>query len=372
MQLFISYSSKDSTSVKPLIRDLEAARHAVWVDQELTGGDSWWREILQQIQQCDVFVLALSNNSLRSKPCMAELNYAEALGLPVVPVQIGPVDRPRLSPIAHIQIIDYRESTPTVGITLVAALQDGAAQRGELPDPPPDPPPIPYEYLMRLSMQIDSPALQHAEQVAIVAQLRDSLEIEEDNDVRADLDTLLRRLRSRLDVTFRVASEIDTVLRQYNTTAAQNSTATPRDNAPAVRPAPAPQPQDGTWTSRPGLMSHQTPPITNQPLQRPRRGSSPSRVPPLTSPPTQLTNEWRSITATALGTLSAISLFLMEVISSSFISIVPIAIISLITGIAGIGLALMAKLRDELLANGAIMISIGWVSLTIILILVDL
>jgi hypothetical protein len=193
----VSYSSKDSTSAKPLIRDLETTRHAIWVDQELTGGESWWREILQQIRQCDVFVLALSNNSLRSKPCMAELDYAEALGLPVVPVQIGSVDRPRLFPIAHIQIIDYRDPTAASAIALVAALQDSAAQRGELPDPLPEPPPIPYEYLMRLSAQIDSHVLQHADQLAIVAQLRDSLEIEEDNDIRVDLGELLRRIRRR-------------------------------------------------------------------------------------------------------------------------------------------------------------------------------
>lgn len=35
MRLFVSYSSKDSTSAKPLIRDLETTRHAVWVDQDV-------------------------------------------------------------------------------------------------------------------------------------------------------------------------------------------------------------------------------------------------------------------------------------------------------------------------------------------------
>ena len=81
---------------------------------------------------------------------------------------------------------------------------------------------------MRLSAQIDSHVLRHADQLAIVAQLRDSLEIEDNDDVRADLGALLRRLRSRPDVTFRVVSEIDALLRQYDNVAAQNSTATPR------------------------------------------------------------------------------------------------------------------------------------------------
>jgi hypothetical protein len=251
MQLFVSYSSKDNTSVKTLIRDLEAARHAVWVDQELTGGDSWWREILQQIRQCDVFVLALSNNSLRSKPCIAELEYARALGLPVVPVQIGPVDSPRLAPIAQIQIIDYRNPTAAVGIALVSALQEGAARRAELPEPLPEPPPIPYEYLMRLSTRLDSPILAPADQVAILAQLRESLEIEEDDGVRADLGALLRRLRSRSDVTYRAASEIDAVLRQYGSTAAPTSTAPP---SPAVSAPqhPATAPPQHPATAPPG------------------------------------------------------------------------------------------------------------------------
>ncbi|MGQ0777648.1 MAG: TIR domain-containing protein [Pseudonocardiales bacterium] len=354
MRLFVSYSSKDSTSAKPLIRDLEAARHAVWVDQELTGGDSWWREILQQIRQCDVFVLALSNNSLRSKPCMAELDYAEALGLPVVPVQIGPVDRPRLSPIAHIQIIDYRDPTAAMAIALVAALQDGAARRGELPDPLPEPlpepPPIPYEYLMRLSAQIDSTVLQHADQLAIVAQLRDSLEIEEDNDIRVDLGELLRRLRSRPDVTFRVASEVDALLHQYDNAAAENSTTASKRATPAPHPPGAP-------TGRPGVASHQMPPTAGRAQQPARHEPSPSRVPPITSLPAPPTNRWRAITALALGILSVITQF-------SFIG--SLAIIGLLTGIIGIVFAIVAKLRKEPLANEALMISIGGTGLFIL------
>lgn len=53
---------------------------------------------------------------------------------------------------------------------------------------------------MRLSTQVGSPVLPHADQLAIMAQLRDSLEIEEDDDVRADLNALLGRLRSRPDL----------------------------------------------------------------------------------------------------------------------------------------------------------------------------
>lgn len=324
MRLFVSYSSKDNASVKPLIRDLEAARHAVWVDQELTGGDSWWREILQQIRQCDVFVLALSNNSLRSKPCIAELEYAEALGLPVVPVQIAPVDRPRLAPIAQIQMIDYCHPTAAAGIALVAALQDGAARRGALPDPLPEPPPIPYEYLMRLSTRIDSPLLQHTDQLAIVAQLRDSLQIEEDDAVQADLGALLRRLRSRSDVTFRAAGEIDALLQQYDGTAKHDGTARSTSVAPPSQPATAPNQPMGSPAAWPAGPSHQP--------DRP-----PSLIPPVTAPPTQPVGQQVAIWGIVLGAVGLLIPFV---------------------GMGGIVCAIVAKSRKQPLADTALAISI--------------
>jgi len=266
---------------------------------------------------------------------MAELDYAATLGVPVVPVQIGPVDRPRLSPIAHIQIIDYRDPTATSAIALIAALQDGAERRGELPDPLPDPPPIPYEYLMRLSAQIDSPVLQHTDQLGIMTQLRDSLEIEDDDDIRADLNALLGRLRSRPDVTFRVADEIDALLRQYDNIADQNSTAA------STRAAPVPHQSLGAPTARVGLTSRQMPPASDRRQQPPQHEPSPSQVPPAISPSTPPSKRWRAITAIVLGILGVFPLF------------------GVLPGTAGIIFAQVAKSRNEPLANIAFMISIA-------------
>lgn len=350
MRLFVSYSSKDSTSVKTLIRDLEeAARHAIWADQELTGGEIWWQEILQQIRQCDVFVLALSNNSLRSKPCLAELSYAQALGLPVVPVQIGPVDSPRLVPVSQIQIIDYRNPTATVAISLVTALQDGAARRGELPDPLPEPPPIPYEYLLRLSIQIDSPVLPHTDQLAIVAQLRESLDIEDDSGVRADLSALLRKLRSRSDVTFRVASEIDAILGQYDGHAAPgNATLPSRSTAAPQHPQDHP-PQ--TPARQPGW----PPPArftTNAPQQAQQQGPpSPPTVQPVSSQPAQPAGRKFAIWGIALGIAGLIP----------FLGLLP--------GLAGIVCALVAKSRKQPLAKAALVISLTGTALGLVILI---
>lgn len=92
MAVFVSYSTRDGVAVNKLAQDLQDADEQVWIDQRLAGGEAWWRAILEQIRSCDVFIFALSQNSIQSKPCQAELDYARALGLPILPVQIGPVD----------------------------------------------------------------------------------------------------------------------------------------------------------------------------------------------------------------------------------------------------------------------------------------
>jgi hypothetical protein len=68
----------------------------------------------------------------------------------------------------------------------------------ELPDPSPDPPPNPYENLQRLGVAIDSPEeLSPTEQSTILANLRQALGQEDDENVREDIRRLLRALRRR-------------------------------------------------------------------------------------------------------------------------------------------------------------------------------
>jgi TIR domain len=212
MRIFASYSRKDAAEFEVFVTDLEQAHISVWHDLELRGGDPWWQDILVGIRNSDVFVFALSNNSVRSKPCLSELAYARALGLPVVPIQIGPVDHIRTSPIADIQVIDYRERTVASGLKLIAAIQDAAAQRRPLPDPLPPQPAVPFEYLLRLGSAISAAHLTPEEQADFIHRLRECLETEEDENVREDASDLLRALRRRADVTYRNAEEIDQLL----------------------------------------------------------------------------------------------------------------------------------------------------------------
>ena len=113
MAFFISYSRHDDAAVRVLIADLERTHRDTWLDQQLGGGEEWWQEILDQIRRSEVFVLALSDHSLTSRPCRAELDYAMALGIPVLPVQVGEIGSLRTLPIAERQVVDFRERART-------------------------------------------------------------------------------------------------------------------------------------------------------------------------------------------------------------------------------------------------------------------
>lgn len=232
MAIFISHSSRDHAAVRTLTQHLQAARENVWLDQSLIGGEAWWERILHQIRSSTVFVVALSNSCLQSKPCRAEIDYAKALGLPILPVIIGDVDSYRIDPIFSVQSVDLRTPDAAAGAALIAAVHERAAERKDLPDPLPDPPPVPYEYLQRLGVAIDSPEeLSPTEQATILANLRQALRSEDDESVRDDIHRLLRALRRRSEVTLATVDEIDDLLRRYPTAGGDDAV------PPAAEPA---------------------------------------------------------------------------------------------------------------------------------------
>ena len=215
MKVFVSYSRHDEAAVRSLVDDLERARVQVWIDEELGGGDAWWTAILEQIRGCEVFLFALSDKSLYSKPCRAELGYAQALGLPVLPVQIGQVTSYHADPIFTVQLVDYRDPTRNSAFDLISALHERARLRAEPPDPLPEPPRIPYEYLQRLGASIhDTTAvLPPPVQAQMLFELRSARSEEDDSIVLDEIRKLLWALRRRTDVTYVIAGEVDALLR---------------------------------------------------------------------------------------------------------------------------------------------------------------
>ncbi|MGH3925478.1 MAG: toll/interleukin-1 receptor domain-containing protein, partial [Pseudonocardiaceae bacterium] len=212
MTLFVSYTRSDKALVRALKDDLERIGRSVWFDHQIHGGERWWQEIIQRIQDAEVFLFALSKDSLRSPPCLAELGYAEQLGVPVVPVQVGHLENLRF-PLAEKQIVDYRERSAEAVIDLIAAVTDLSAQPRQLPNPLPTPPDIPFEYLYRIAARmINVQQIPPDDQDLLITELRRRLKTEEDEVARNDILLLLRELRARNEITVPHAAEIDEIL----------------------------------------------------------------------------------------------------------------------------------------------------------------
>lgn len=213
MALFISYSSQDRSQVDALANALRRSGQQIWFDQELGGGDAWWSRILEKIRACDVFVVALSNGWLQSKPSQTELRYAQALNRPILPVWIGEIDSVRVNPVAALQIIDYRNPTGDAGIQLLTAVHSLQANPRRLPYPLPVEPPVPFAYIMWLGNVLTQQQLNPQQQVQLLAELNSHLaEDGDDPSARMDIARLLRMLQDRHDVTYRTRTEIENVL----------------------------------------------------------------------------------------------------------------------------------------------------------------
>lgn len=253
MALFISYSSQDRSTVDALTTALRRGQNQVWFDQELGGGDSWWAKILEQIRDCEVFVVALSSNWLQSKPSQAELRYAQALGRPILPVRIGEVDSMRVNPLAALQIIDYREPTVDAGIQLVTAVHALRSKPVPLPDPLPEEPPVPFGYITRLGNTLAEKELSPQQQLQLLVELRSGFDEDgDDPSARGDIAQLLRMLRLRHDVTYRTRSEIDNVLAEIE---AKDGSPAGATAAPAAAATPAAAPTGANAVTVPTAVS---------------------------------------------------------------------------------------------------------------------
>src|SRR3954470_15932543 len=165
MPIFVSYSRLDEDVVKELAQGLQAARREVWFDHDLGGGEVWWVKILEKIRACDVFVVAVSDKSLQSKPCKAELEYARDLNRSIVPIKVGPVTNFRANSLSTLQTIEFRTNDARSVFEIIGAVDEAAGRTPPLPDVLPAEPPIPYLYLLSLSNQIDAESLSQQAQL---------------------------------------------------------------------------------------------------------------------------------------------------------------------------------------------------------------
>jgi hypothetical protein len=206
--IFISYNRQSKAVTKVLVEDVEALGHTVWFDQELSGGQAWWDQILSMIRRCDLFVFVLDSAALNSVACKREYGYAADLQKPILPILVSEGISINLLPpaLSQIEFVDYRNQDRTAALRLGRAF-NAVPPPAPLPDPLPVPPEVPLSYLGSLGAKLETTSLlTFEEQSVLLFDLKRALR---DPETADDTRTLLKNFRKRRDLFAGVAEEID-------------------------------------------------------------------------------------------------------------------------------------------------------------------
>jgi len=87
-RFFVSYSRSVKDEVGKVIDLLRANGHEVWWDGDIPIMADWWATILDRIEWCEVFIFVTSEKSVESPYCIAELQYANERGRPILPFML--------------------------------------------------------------------------------------------------------------------------------------------------------------------------------------------------------------------------------------------------------------------------------------------
>jgi hypothetical protein len=208
MAVFSSYAHEDDAEVALLQGELEELVGPVWLDRALTGGQVWWEEILTQLRQCDLFVLALSPHSLKSQACLAELHHVVALHRPFLAVRISATELVAApAALRRTQVIDFMRRDADSARALARAVLR-VDQPGPLPEPLPEPPPMPLSYRDRFAGVFRS-TLSVDEQLSLFARLKFDIDI---GTNVLEATELLRRLHERPDLSWKIHHDISVAL----------------------------------------------------------------------------------------------------------------------------------------------------------------
>jgi len=210
-KIFISYSRGSQDIVEELVQDLHDDGHEAWFDQRLTGGQQWWDKILSEIRTCDIFVAALTPDSLESLACQRELTYADLLQKSLCPVRLDDKVRPEALAhrLAELKWVDYCHRDKLAFKNLQRTIR-GLPKAPPLPDSLPDPPAVPRSYLstMRERIETDSP-LEYKDQAQLVFELRRHFR---DGGAAEEITDLLQRLKKRDELFAKAWRDIDELL----------------------------------------------------------------------------------------------------------------------------------------------------------------
>src|SRR5512133_2875045 len=109
-KVFISYSRKDIEFAKRLTEELQKSELDFWVDWEgIPPTVDWWMQIEKGIEEADVFLFLISPDSVKSKICTQEIDYAIKNGKRLIPLMVRDVKGDDIpAQLSHINWIFFR------------------------------------------------------------------------------------------------------------------------------------------------------------------------------------------------------------------------------------------------------------------------
>jgi len=140
LHIFLSHSHEDNDFANKLVKDLRhelGDKATVWYDAsgQVYEGDTWWNKIVKELTTCNVFIVILSPEAIKSKHIKNEINLAltrknSSKRLRIVPVLYQQCEVPKdLATIQYIPFYPPHSYFAALRELLIAlAIEDNLAQ----------------------------------------------------------------------------------------------------------------------------------------------------------------------------------------------------------------------------------------------------
>ncbi|MFI5012207.1 MAG: toll/interleukin-1 receptor domain-containing protein [Hyphomicrobiales bacterium] len=93
--IFVSYSHQDIARVDPIVDEIEALGHAVWIDRrEISGGPGWAGQVVRGLRAARTVVLMASRQAYASDQVVREMYLAMSEKKPIVPFELESAEMP--------------------------------------------------------------------------------------------------------------------------------------------------------------------------------------------------------------------------------------------------------------------------------------
>ena len=89
--IYISYLHRDKKCIFPIIERLSKDGYRVWYDEEMDTEPNWPESIASHLNKCAICITFITENSIHSRNCRREINFALVKQKALIAVMLEPV-----------------------------------------------------------------------------------------------------------------------------------------------------------------------------------------------------------------------------------------------------------------------------------------